>query len=389
MSFPAGYLEFKRVCVLFIYPFVSIIFFISECQQQGEILGTVCRMSLQWRKTQRCSQGGAFQAAEAASLPARQCWSGPSWSWSGEPGPAPARSKHAPTRGQWCSEHISQQSALPLGKKNKEGLYFLLFAASDVFFLYLLGKILYSTNQDLCERPQAAQHSVWCSPCSSCARMPGWGSSEPDTWWDPGKTLGTRKAHPAPSCPAARTELCRIRWAGRMAGSTDTGLELIGGSSGKALLWYQNQNPDFRSALSSQTYSEAARLWRDPTRCRESLTDSSPRSRGNTPRETLRLGFPLTAAVKSAWSATSFPSPQRPSVQSRTNKRIRSQTLRAFWSRWAQGHETNLSSTAAETQEQHKTFILLIFSSERKKVISVKMFQSKRKVPQLRYFEIL
>lgn len=68
--------------------------------------------------------------------------------------------------------------------------------------------------------------------CSWCTIGPGWGSSRPGTWWGLENTLGTHRAHPAPSRLAARTGLCRTRWVGRKAGSTGSCLELTEAQTG-------------------------------------------------------------------------------------------------------------------------------------------------------------
>lgn len=129
-------------------------------------------------------------------------------------------------------------------------------------------------------------------PCSFCSRRPGSGSSGPGTWWGLGRTQGTRRARPAPSCRAARTEPCRTRWAGRRAGSTDSDLELREETSPLVTAVPRSGAPGFG------THSEAGPLCSGPpsaptpTGCRETPRGSSPRSPGSRRRGRDRLDSP-------------------------------------------------------------------------------------------------
>lgn len=71
--------------------------------------------------------------------------------------------------------------------------------------------------------------------CSLCTTERGWGFSKPGTWWGLENTLETHRAHPAPSHRASHTELCHTHWAGRMAGSSGSCLELTGDKAAASL----------------------------------------------------------------------------------------------------------------------------------------------------------
>ncbi len=144
-----------------------------------------CVMKSRWGH----SQSSIFQGAEAVSLPAHQCWWGPSWSWSGAPGPSPARSAHAPTPGRWCVEHISGRSAPPLKNRKNCSMFglFVLFFFLKFYIPYFFQEekrwywkidkhseqFIFKVNTrktcNVCKLLLAIVGSV---PCSSCARRP-------------------------------------------------------------------------------------------------------------------------------------------------------------------------------------------------------------------------
>lgn len=170
-------------------------------------------------------------------------------------------------------------------------------------------------------------------PCNSCSRRPEWGYAELNTWWDRGRILETRKAHPAPSYPAAHTEPYHTHWAGRRAGSTDTGLELRNKIMTTSLLhsldWYGALFPHSPISLCTQTYFVAGWLCSDrpsaqsETRCWESLMDSSPHSRGSTQRGRGWLDSLWTVVAKSTLNATSCQSPRPLSVRKGNDMRLK------------------------------------------------------------------